>query len=302
MIIGVHGIGKQQLGPAQLERVWKPALWDGMYAAGARKDTGLRLRIAYYGGLFLQSPVLPVTVDPAAKGTGGNAGDTADGRFEDMSAPELSALTDAVEEAVGAQALAAAQASAAKGYTRTPQPVQGLLRALDQRFGVGAGVLYLGSLRQVRSYLCDPVLKSKTDAIVDETIDTVDVEPGGGCRVLMGHSLGSVVAWEYVRRHPEREWPLLLTVGSPLGLRMVRQLLPDQGFGTDPARRPQLRRWVNVRDERDPVTCAGPLKRWWAGVEEELVDNGGDAHSISRYLGKEQSGAAIWAADPAAAS
>ena len=72
-------------------------------------------------------------------------------------------------------------------YTRTPKPVQVLLRALDAKFGAAAGVLYLGTLRQVRRYLGDAAVKSEIDRIVADAV-TPD------CRVLIGHSLGTVVA------------------------------------------------------------------------------------------------------------
>jgi pimeloyl-ACP methyl ester carboxylesterase len=178
-------------------------------------------------------------------------------------------------------------------YTRTPRPLQVVLRALDDTFGAAAGALYVGTFRQVRHYLRDKELKQRVDAIVDAAL-TPDV------RILVGHSLGSVVALEFVRRHPEHQLDLLLTVGSPLGLSMIQNRSPVSSFGsTHPGGIPaSVATWVNVRDPRDPVACAGDLHRGWPGILDRKVDNQGDAHNIARYLSKVESGSAIWAALP----
>lgn len=84
--------------------------------------------------------------------------------------------------------------------------------------------LFVGELRQVRRYLLDPDLKTKADARVAEMVTE-------NCRILIGHSLGSVVAFEFLRQHPERRLNLLITLGSPLGLRTIRHLMPDPEFG-----------------------------------------------------------------------
>jgi alpha-beta hydrolase superfamily lysophospholipase len=67
--------------------------------------------------------------------------------------------------------------------------------------------------------------------------------------VLIGHALGSVVACEYLRQQSGESVDMLLTLGSPLALHMVRDRLQVCPLAA-PA-------WVNVRDTRDPVTCGG---------------------------------------------
>jgi pimeloyl-ACP methyl ester carboxylesterase len=176
------------------------------------------------------------------------------------------------------------------GVPHVPSWLQARLRAIDAKFGAAAGVLYVGELRQVRRYLAEPDLKARVDGIVAEKV-------AGGTRILVGHSLGSVVAWEFVRQHPEHELDLLVTLGSPLGLRMVRSRLPEQGCaGRAPG---HVGSWVNVRDLGDPVAFAGDLVTWWPGVDDRHVDNGrDDAHSASRYLSKAETGSAIAACHP----
>jgi surfactin synthase thioesterase subunit len=65
------------------------------------------------------------------------------------------------------------------------------------------------SLTQVTQYLSDDELRDQAQARVQAVLTP-------GTRVLIGHSLGSVVAYEATQRldHP---LPLLITIGCPLG-------------------------------------------------------------------------------------
>jgi len=274
LIVGIHGIAKQQLGRNQLQSPWQIALRDGLERACRHPVPLPPLDIAFYGDLFLPEP-------PAGK----SAADLDDRLLAELTDEERADLEAAAAEILSEDELAAAAAVQDKAYTRTPLPLQAVLRAVDRKFDTSAGVLYVATLRQVRRYLCDAEIKKQVDEQVDAAVDPQ-------CRILIGHSLGSVVAWEYVRRHPEHRLDLLVTAGSPLGLRMVRSRLPDCGFAAagPPA---HLEEWVNVRDPRDPVACAGPLKTWWPWSCDAPVSNQGDAHSAFRYLGKRRTGEAV---------
>ncbi len=104
----------------------------------------------------------------------------------------------------------------------------------------------------------------------------------------------------HLRQHPDRPLELFLTLGSPLGLRAVRHLLPEPAFGTGPGGLGQVRRWVNLRDPRDPIALAGGLASWWPVVaDDNTIDNGRrDAHAATHYLSKRQTGAAALVAVP----
>jgi hypothetical protein len=274
-LVGVHGIGQHHRGRHQLLASWRPALADGLERAAGLRLAPPPLDLAFYGDVFL----------PAG---GGAPTKSADPQrvFDDLDGAELAAVSDALSEAVTAADVAAAESAGPKGYTRVPRPVQVLLRAVDRRFGAAAGVLYVGVLRQVHRYLTDADLRARVHARVDGAIDD-------GCRVLIGHSLGSVVCYEHLRRHPDRGVALLVTLGSPLGLRMVRRHLPVHPLG--------VRAWVNVRDARDPVACAGRLHRWWPQIGDTgdvVVDNGSDAHAAERYLCHRSTGEVLLGALP----
>lgn len=277
-LVGVHGVAKHRLGRHLLLRDWVPALADGVERAAGRAVPVPDLDLAFYGDVFLPGGG---TVSSGSK-SGGGDGVELDG----MDEAELAEVVDVLSESVSASDVAAAEEEAPKGYTRVPRTLQVLLRAVDRRFGAAAGVLYVGVLRQVRRYLTDPQLKATVDARIEATVDEQ-------CRVLIGHSLGSLVAYEYLRQHPGHGVQLLLTLGSPLGLRMVRSRLTVVPLPV-PA-------WVNVRDLRDPVACAGPLYTWWPRIGptgDRIVDNGGDAHAVEGYLARKTTGEVLLQALP----
>jgi len=109
-----------------------------------------------------------------------------------------------------------------------PIPLQRLGGAIERRFPRSSGIVALSVLRQVRCYLRDAHTKAEIDQITAAAAD--------GSTVIIGHSLGTVVAYEYLRQNPARPVKLLLTVGSPLGFRTVRRWLPA-GFDAHAAER-----------------------------------------------------------------
>jgi hypothetical protein len=281
-LVGVHGIAQQQVGRHQLQAPWVRALADGLERSAGRRVGVPALDVAFYGDLFL-----PPTPGTGTKGF--DLGETVG--WEALTEADLAETIAAAGQVLSERERAAGAEDAAKGFDRVPRPVQAVVAGLDRRFGARAGALFVGELAQVRRYLLDAELKGKVDARVAEAV-TED------CRVLIGHSLGSVVALEFLRRHPERHLELFLTLGSPLGLRAIRHQLPDQGFGPAEGVPPNVGVWVNLRDPQDPVACAGSLTRWWPGVREGVVNNQKAAHSAERYLSKKQTGDAVLAVLP----
>jgi hypothetical protein len=270
--IGVHGIGQQYCSREEILREWIPALSGGVeWATGRRVQPDLDL--AFYGHLFRRAESPRTGTRP---GKGAASGDVA-ADLADLDEAELADLTTAVEEIVGADELAEAAARPSKAAMWLPVPVQYLVGAVERRFPPASGVLLLGTLRQVRRYLRDSQLKSE--------VDQITAEAALGATVLIGHSLGSVVAHEFLRQNPGHPVRLLLTVGSPLGLKMVRDHLPVGA--------PGVARWVNVRDPNDPVTAAGALDRWHPLAEDGYADNGLEAHNAKRYLSCKATGAAL---------
>lgn len=92
-------------------------------------------------------------------------------------------------------------------------------------------------------------------------------------RVVLAHSLGSVVAYEALHAYPELQVELLVTMGSPLALpHGVYDRLNPAPTGVPPARlgvRPaSVARWVNIADPGDPVAIPPRLARAFTGVTD----------------------------------
>lgn len=125
------------------------------------------------------------------------------------------------------------------------------------------------------------------DLINDRFVATVHPET----RVLIAHSLGTVVAYSCLSAHPEWDIDTFVTLGSPLGGDMASALLPPAIDGRLPF--PScVRRWVNVQAVGD-VVATRLDGRFTAPVEEHLVDNGHRAHDPVTYLNSRETGDAV---------
>jgi alpha-beta hydrolase superfamily lysophospholipase len=107
-------------------------------------------------------------------------------------------------------------------------------------------------------------------------------------RIIIGHSLGSVVAYESARRL-STPLSLLLTLGSPLGLRTIvtDRLRPPPSFPS------HVRRWVNAAADDDIDAAEPDLRSLFthdmpdsSDFTSIRVDNGSDPHDPAHYLGK----------------
>jgi pimeloyl-ACP methyl ester carboxylesterase len=152
---------------------------------------------------------------------------------------------------------------------------------------------FIGNLKQVAAFLTDPVTKQNVLGRVREHV-TSDT------RVVIGHSLGSVVAYEYLCLELPSSVELLVTLGSPLGIPNVvfDKLTPTpvNRIGAWPG---LLAAWVNVADPDDIVALRNDLAPLFPGsacgqaVADCLVDNGDEPHAIDRYLNARATGRAL---------
>jgi pimeloyl-ACP methyl ester carboxylesterase len=273
-IVGIHGIAHQVRGPEVLRTTWAPALRDGVALSGAEPPDEADLQIAFYGDLFRAK---------GAKAVGGPqhmAADVEEG-FERELLEAWWAGAAATDDAV--------PGPDAKTKLRTPRTVQRALNALSQSrfFAEMTEWLIIGFIKQVHAYLTDDLVRAEIQARVERVV-------GPGTAVLVGHSLGSVVAYEAACAHPG--WDLtLVTLGCPLGIRnLVFERLqppPEHGRGQFPA---GAASWTNIADSGDVVALVKRLTPLFGErVQDLVVDNDSKAHDISPYLTAVQTGHAI---------
>lgn len=287
-VVCVHGIGKHLGGERSLLRDWLPALQDGL----TRADAGSVLQdaqvgMAFYGDLYRPPGQLLAVGDPNYR-----AGDVQDGFETDLLLAwwQAAAETDPQVVPFGADTLAS-----------TPAAVQTALRALSRStfFGGMALRALVFDLKQVARYLTDPALRAAAQARVTAMI-------GPDTQVVIGHSLGSVVAYEALHTlHPTgdaqgsgpgHQVRALVTLGSPLGIRNLifdrLQPPPRDGRGAWPGG-PALA-WTNIADAGDVVALVKDLRpRFGNQIAGGVVDNSAHAHDARAYLTDRLTGAAI---------
>ena len=147
------------------------------------------------------------------------------------------------------------------GAPRVPTALQPLAQRLSRRLEGGLVLQFLTVLRQVKIYLNDDAMAEQIRAGFLAHLN--DARP----RVVIAHSLGSVVAVDALRLSSDSSVPMLITVGSPLGMRAVQSRLRRPAGAADAAvALPDVSRWLNVvrpRLTRSPprVGCRG-FGRW----------------------------------------
>lgn len=285
----MHGIANEQKSADGLEAAWLPSLAGGVRIAGYpqvadrlwRSGAPGDARMAFYGDLFL----------PA-----GQQG--SDDELTDVELAEALAfawLRRFAEDATNESDRAAAQREIAQlGELGETQGVRAALRPVINsltrlrpfaRLGVAvAGRVVVKSLAQVTRYLTDEDMRTQIQQRVRDLIDEKT-------KVIVAHSLGSVVAYE-VAHGLDHPLPLLVTMGSPLGLRAVvyERLRPQP-----PVVPPNVLSWVNIADRDDLVAARPDLSPLFPGADGVLrsgytVDNGAKPHDATFYLAKRQVG------------
>ena len=141
-------------------------------------------------------------------------------------------------------------------------------------------------LAQAAAYLQQPEVRRAARARVEAAV-------GPDTRVVVAHSLGTLVAYETLCAHPEWGVTDLVTIGCPLAAPMIHAQLdpgPAEGVGSWPG---SVRTWTNVADPDDPA-AGNPLDGRFAGeVVERKVDNGHRVHDPEPYLNNPWTGRAV---------
>jgi hypothetical protein len=121
---------------------------------------------------------------------------------------------------------------------------------------------------------------------------------GGGPFVIIAHSQGSIIAYDVLARLSKTDSPpdvrLLVTIGSPLGIKEVQDQLKEMTGQKKLHVPPCVARWVNVSDPLDPVAIDHYLKGDYSQskpssvkVEDDVVFNADSPkhpHSGTGYL------------------
>ncbi len=282
-IVGIHGIAQQFGGGYQLRSVWYDTVRDGLVAAGHAPVAGTLaptdLQVAFFGDLFRPPRTMAAGEPPFS------AADVQPG-------PERDLLTAFYEAAV-AQDSTLGPPPGALGAGRAAVQVMLNRLARSATFAKITERAFIGNLKQVTAFLTNPKVKQ-------DVLGRVRDEIGSDTKVVIGHSLGSVVAYEYLCHDRPPSVELLVTLGSPLGIpNVVFDKLTPAPVGGAGAWPGTAAAWVNVADPNDIVALRKDLAPLFPGsapeqtIADRLVDNGKEPHAIERYLNSRQTGSAL---------
>ena len=273
-LVLVHGRAQQGKSEASIVEEWMAPLREALGARVTCLD-GVEVRAPFYGDTLVRMLAElgePMPGDIIVRGLQPYGADPEYQAF-------LGDYLDAVREREGIDANQVAAEVGIDVLQRGAQNwpwVLAIVRALDRIHGLD-GDMIERVLRDVWIYLERRSVRRAIDAIVAPALET-DLPV-----VCVAHSLGTVVAYNVLSGRTGGKVTQLVTVGSPLGLRICRQAL-------SPIRHPAVvGGWFNARDVRD-VVALYPLDAGHFGIDppisnyDEVRNRTPNAHGISGYL------------------
>ena len=269
IVVYVHGNGNK-VRPELLKRQWDQALFG--------RDVGDASRMAYWAPLLHPEPLPDPEFDEIEQ-----AGSVAPGTPEELvgatvEGPELTAQggldSYARSMAYTAEAVVAGEQIAAtdRGMEEAlPLPRAARMRVFEQLVRV--------TFKDVHAYFFRGFAERMRNVVL-ETIEDID-EPF----VVVSHSLGTIITYDVLREHASRSWqvPLLVTVGSPLGVKEIQDLVVSPlevpaGVGA----------WLNASDARDVVALDHTVRDDYAPSDRitdiVVANNSANHHGIRDYL------------------
>ena len=133
----------------------------------------------------------------------------------------------------------------------------------------------------------DPDLRTKMRGRIEPLV-------GDDTRVVVAHSLGTVLSYMALANHPQWNVHTFVTLGSPLGVADGHRRCSTRPSSTARASGPARSSAGSTCGRSATRPAANPVaERFGDRVEEVLVDNGHRAHAPEPYLNSAPTGAAI---------
>lgn len=265
-VILIHGRDQQGKSSDSLLEIWKEALDVGLSEAGLGSLRDHDFRLPFYGDRLVEIVEQIRLATPNGVTTKGEAP-----ALTHMEAFQVALLQELIPEE---QLLSSPTAPVEKGFQNTV--VAHLLAKVADGSPWSKDFLALFT-EDVSVYLNNGFASAQINDIVRREI------PSEPC-VVVGHSLGSVVAYRVLQEMGNSANVVrFITLGSPLGLNAIRNVLR-------PLSVPKcVRSWLNVYDSRDIVSLHPLDKARWdviPNIENVALDKNhmSNRHGISGYL------------------
>lgn len=282
-LVMVHGRSQQQKDSVALKAEWLDALHEGLAKSNLTLPIGEQdVRFPFYGDT-LYDLVGGVSADAAAEVIvrGTNTAD-AEKQF-------TRAVIEEIRKKAGVTKAQLAEVSGEDVVERGPvnwEWLQSVLKAIDRFVPHGSGTSIALFTRDVYEYLKNPNIRQAIDNGVSAAM-----VPGMET-VVVGHSLGTVVAYNLMRQQGHLHgWkvPLYVSLGSPLAIQEIKRTLGREAAPRCPE---CVSAWFNAMDERDvvalyPLNAANfPLTPSNPKIEnkQNVRNKTSNRHGIAGYL------------------
>jgi hypothetical protein len=280
-LVFIHGRSQQGKDSAALKAEWISAFREGLAKSGLDLPIPeTDIRFPYYGDTLDQ---LSRGMDPAQVAEVIIRGDLPSEKEKDFIKSILEEMRKKAEITDAEVDAGIPPEVVERGVLNWPW-VLGILRAFDRKVPFGSAASVATFTKDVYDYITRTGVRDMIEAGVEEAIP--DSEPA----VVVSHSLGTVVAYNILRRAGTSSgWqiPLFVTLGCPLAVKKVRESISPTSWP------PCVGAWYNAFDKRD-VVALHPLSpphfhTTPAITNKSDVDNPTEnRHGIVGYLGDKE--------------
>jgi hypothetical protein len=289
-LVIIHGRAQERMDSIALKKSWIDAWQRGLAKSNLQIPLAdADIRFPYYGDTLINLVEGGPAVDVIVRGVPGDAAERQFMREVLREVQEQAGLTDDQIDDTD-------QDFIERGIENA-EWVHRILRAIDKYVPGASGAGVALATRDVYQYLNDENIRHVVETGVAQAI-----KPGVET-VVVSHSLGTVVAYNLLRREGVGlGWkvPLFMTLGSPLGIETIRSKLRSL---LSPLRCPECAgAWFNAMDPRD-VVALYPLRPNRFPLDPrrpEIVNHTGvdnhteNRHGIEGYLDDKEVAARIY--------
>ena len=272
-LVFIHGRAQGEKSETELMKDWGQAFDAGLRKAGLSRPPDLEIDLPFYGKTLddLTARAAQGLISIIERGEGGI--DAKAGEFEALLLRSIANAAEISEDEIEKELPPGV-------VNRAPQNwewVQALGRVISRRLPWFAELSISRFTADVDAYTSNQAIRRRINDAIRPQI------PDAPC-VVLAHSLGSIIGyWLLTEMAEAAKVKLLVTVGCPLGIDVIKHRLPVP-IGVPAG----VEHWLNAVDERDPIALCSRLDRktFAAGIENITdLDNPRDhPHGIVGYL------------------